>query len=191
MLERARELGLEVPAGRQLLRLAVDVDDGRLPEVFQASSSAISAHCMSCSGVRPCAGYMATPIESRTLACWPPAATRLRRGAQDLVGREQRVAFVAQVREHEDELAVAETREVVAGLRHLREPVPELVEHARRVHVAGAREQPLELVNVDDQHRDAVELRLARSEPRAHGLEAVGVAAGRGGACMRCVHGVN
>ena len=65
------------------------------------------------------------------------------------------------------------------GRDHLREAVPELVEHACRVHLARAREQALELVHVDDDDRDAVELRLARGEPRVDGLEAVGVGTAR------------
>ena len=102
-------------------------------------------------------------------------------GAQDLVGSEERVAFVPQVGEHEDELAVAEAREVVAGPRYLRDAIPELVEHPSRVHLSGAREQAIELVHVDDEHSDAIELRLARGEPGMDRFQAVGVGAARAG----------
>ncbi len=129
------------------------------------------------------------PIESRTLACWPPAETGSLPARSDLVRREQRVAFVAEVREHEHELALAEAREVIARLRDLREPVPELVEHAARIDVAGAREQALELVHVHDHHGDAVELRVARGHARANSLEAVRVAARALGCLQRCIHG--
>ena len=190
MLERIRELGLEVPAGHQFLGLAFGVDDGRglgFPGLEQRGLRALHELL----GRAPVRGMHGDPDREPHRGVLAAGRDRLRRGAQDLVGGEQRVAFVAQIRQHEDELAVAETREVVAGLGHLRQAVTELVEHARCVHVACAREQALELVHVDDQHRDAVQLRLARREPRAHGLEAVGVAAGLGRCLHRGVHGVN
>ena len=190
VLERIGELGLEVPAGDQLLGLALGVDDGRglrLPGLEQRDVRALHELL----GRAPVRGMHGDADREPHAGMLAAGRDGLRGRAQDLVRGQQRVAFIAQVREHEDELAVAEAREVVAGLHHLRQAVPELVEHPRRVHVARAREQSLELVHVDDQHGDAVELRLARGEPRAHGLEAVGVAADLGRCLERCVHGVN
>ena len=183
MLERVRELGLEVPAGRELLRLAIRVDDGRglrFPGLEQRDLGALHER-LGRARVRRDTWRCRREAQVRMMAA---RRDGLGAGAQDLVGGKQRVAFIPQVGEHEDELAVAEARKVVAGPHDLRDAIPELVQHAPGVYLAGARGQALELVHVDDEHGDAVELRLARGEPRMDRLQAVGIGtAPAGDAC--------
>ena len=121
------------------------------------------------------------PTDSRTRRLLPAGRERLGAGTQDLVGGEDRMPLVAQVRQHEGELAVAEAREVIARAQYLGQAVAQFVQHAPGIHMTGARIQALELVHIDHEDRDIVELAFARGDAAADRLEAIRVAAGSDG----------